>query len=82
MIVAFLRLPISAIAIVSILHASGAQGVRTTGDPKGEGIVLATVFGPAGELTAVFYGTAVVLYLLAAFAAGTSAAQPAGRSAL
>jgi len=32
--------------------------------------MFATVFGPGDELTAVFYVVAVVLYVLAAFAAG------------
>jgi hypothetical protein len=40
--------------------------------------MLATVFGPADELTAVFYVIAVVLYLLAAFAAGTVGRRTGG----
>ena len=40
--------------------------------------MFATVFGPADELTAVFYVIAVVLYLLAAFAAGTVGRRTGG----
>ena len=40
--------------------------------------MFATVFGPADELTAVFYAIAVVLYLLAAFAAGTIGRRTGG----
>ena len=32
--------------------------------------MFTTVFGPGDELTAVFYVVAVILYVLAAFAAG------------
>ena len=40
--------------------------------------MFATVFGPADEATAVFYVIAVVLYVLAAFAAGTVARRTGG----
>ena len=40
--------------------------------------MLVTVFGPADELTAVFYVVAVVLYVLAAFAAGTVGRRTGG----
>ena len=40
--------------------------------------MFATVFGPADELTAVFYVIAVALYLLAAFAAGTVGRRTGG----
>ena len=40
--------------------------------------MFATVFGPADELTAVFYVIAVVLYVLAAFAAGTVGRRTGG----
>jgi hypothetical protein len=40
--------------------------------------MFATVFGPADELTAVFYVIAVVFYLLAAFAAGTVGRRTGG----
>ena len=40
--------------------------------------MLATVFGPADKLTAIFYVIAVALYLLAAFAAGTVGRRTGG----
>ena len=40
--------------------------------------MFATVFGPADELTAVFYVIAVVLYVLAAFAARTVGRRTGG----
>ena len=40
--------------------------------------MFATVFGPADELTAVFYVIAVALYLLAALAAGTVGRRTGG----
>jgi hypothetical protein len=40
--------------------------------------MFVTVYGPADELTAIFYGVAVVLYLLAAFAAGTIGRRTGG----
>jgi hypothetical protein len=40
--------------------------------------MFATVFGPADELTAIFYVIAVALYLLAAFAAGTVGRRTGG----
>ena len=40
--------------------------------------MFTTVFGPADELTAVFYVVAVVLYVLAAFAAGTVGRRTGG----
>ena len=40
--------------------------------------MLATVFGPTDELTAVFYVVAVVLYVLAAFAAGAVGRRTGG----
>ena len=43
--------------------------------------MFAPVFGPADELTVVFYVIVVVLYVLAALPPGPSAAGPVGRSA-
>jgi hypothetical protein len=40
--------------------------------------MFATVFGPADELTAIFYGIAVALYVLAAFAAGAVGRRTGG----
>jgi hypothetical protein len=40
--------------------------------------MFVTLFGPADELTAVFYVIAVVLYVLAAFAAGTVGRRTGG----
>ena len=40
--------------------------------------MFATIFGPADELTAVFYVIAVVLYVVAAFAAGTVGRRTGG----
>ena len=40
--------------------------------------MFAAVFGPADGLTAVFYVIAVVLYVLAAFAAGTVGRRTGG----
>jgi hypothetical protein len=40
--------------------------------------MFATVFGPTDELTAIFHVVAVVLYVLAAFAAGTIGRRTGG----
>jgi hypothetical protein len=40
--------------------------------------MFATVFGPADELTAIFYVIAVAAYVLAAFAAGTVGRRTGG----
>ncbi len=40
--------------------------------------MLATIFGPNDELTAIFYLIAVVLYVLAAFASGTIGRRTGG----
>ena len=40
--------------------------------------MLATVFGPADKLTAIFYVIAVVLYVLAAFASGAIGRRTGG----
>src|SRR5262245_15342364 len=42
------------------------------------GIMFSTVFGPTDEATAIFYAIAVVLYVLAAFAAGTIGRRTGG----
>ena len=40
--------------------------------------MFSTVFGPTDKVTAVFYLVAVVLYVLAAFAAGTVGRRTGG----